>query len=212
MEITKRDQELLSWVNRFGCVDIYHVCERYHIKNKRAYVLMKRLLDHGYLNYQRVFHRRPGVYWLTAKGQTLCGSELCVLRHIALPTCRHELCVVSVAHYLETQYGGEFITERQIRHEAGSVGVGRHGHVSDGVFLYQNQRIAIEVELTHKGSKRLQQIHHYYKKQVEYDAVWYFCGDQSVQSRLENIDKAQQLFQVKHLETVCPANRWQLQC
>ena len=204
MEITQRDEDLLRWIHAFGFVDIRHISERYGIKNKTAYAIMQRLVKNHYVNYQRVYHRQPGVYGLTALGKALCGSELSVIRQVSTATCRHDLLVVSVAQYLQARYGGTFITERQLRHQAGSTGVGRKGHFSDGQLLFGDKTIAIEVELSLKGRQRLARIHADYLKCIAIDKVWYFCGSTTLKDRLETVDQSYQRLACFLLNDILP--------
>jgi len=81
--------------------------------------------------------------------------------------------------------GGEFITERALRQAQGKSGVGVTGHLSDGVLRVDGQSIAIEVELSLKGKRRLQKIFNHYLKAFEYKEVWYFCGSDMIERHLK---------------------------
>lgn len=54
---------------------------------------------------------------------------------------------------------------------------GQRGHLADGVLLFPDgKQIAIEVELTMKGSWRLNKIISHYTVDHAFKEVWYFCA------------------------------------
>lgn len=52
-----------------------------------------------------------------------------------------------------------WISERSLVHDKCADGLGRRGHLSDGMLIFPDgKKIAIEVELTMKGKNRLERI------------------------------------------------------
>ena len=62
---------------------------------------------------------------------------------------------------------------------------GRHTHVNDGEFLYQQKRFAIEIELNKKSAYRRDRIFEHYQRQFGYDGVWYFYNNNEVKNQLQ---------------------------
>lgn len=57
-------------------------------------------------------------------------------------------------------------------------GVGRSGHVSDGVLIFPDgSKVSIEVELSLKSKQRLRGIFNAYAGTLAYKEVWYYCAN-----------------------------------
>lgn len=183
MRLTKRDFDVLDWIHQCGFVTIEQIATWLSINESTAYKRIKKLVEHNYLIHERITYTH-GIYYVSRSGVKLCRSALPVLRNIVLSTYHHDLKVVSVAIQLVKQLGGHFVTERELRHQQGLHAFGSYTHVSDGDFLCDDKRFAIEVELTKKSHYRRDKIFHHYQKQFGYDAVWYFCGNSEVKNQL----------------------------
>lgn len=98
----------------------------------------------------------------------------------------HDLQLVDLATILEKEAGGRFVTERRIRQDRGLAGVGVHGHVPDGQLELDGKKpIAIELELSTKGWRRLQRIVSDYAADLDLGEVWYFAGSEALLRRLK---------------------------
>ncbi len=127
-----------------------------------------------------------GIYYVTRRGAAIAQSPLPPLQKIPLAMYHHHLQVTTLFLCLEQHWGGQYVTERELRHERG---FGSATHVSDGDFLFHDQRIAIEVELSKKSRYRRDKIFHFYLKSREYHQVWYFCGHSSVRKQMQIYEK-----------------------
>jgi hypothetical protein len=71
----------------------------------------------------------------------------------------------------------QWVSERRLKRDRFAKGIGRTGHIADGLLVFPDDRhIAIEVELTMKGKLRLEKIFRAYGGQFEIKEVWYFCS------------------------------------
>lgn len=184
VRLTKRDLDLLCWINRFGFVTARLVAQFLKVSLSVVYRRLAKLMRHHYLYHQSIYFGLAGVYRVTQLGVAVSKSPLSALRSIPQASYHHDLSVVELSMELCTRFNAQFISERQLRHRAGSKGVGQRGHFCDGVLVCGEKRIAIEVELTKKGKRRREQIMQHYLKSFEYEAVWYFCGNQEVENHL----------------------------
>lgn len=183
LRLTSRDLDLFRWINAMGFVTLDHVAQYWNVHSTTAHKRLKKHLEHEFLNQERLTYDHA-IYYLTRRGVDISDSVLPPLRQISLSSYRHDLFVVSLSLQLMKHYGGQFISERELRQRQGMQVFGGHTHISDGDFLYQEKRFAIEVELNKKSEHRREKIFHHYQKQFEYDAVWYFCGNQEVKNQL----------------------------
>ena len=183
--ITKRDRELMRWINAVGFATIYFIAERLNIAVSTAYGLVKKLLINECLIYHRMYYGMPAVYYLSEKGAENSGSYLPPLRKISKGSYDHDLIVTQIVLRLSKKLDAEVITERELRYQKAQDGIiGQPGHISDGVLIIENKRIAIEVELHQKGSRRLKKIMSEYMKNFDLDEVWYFCGSSDVHRQI----------------------------
>jgi hypothetical protein len=188
IQITKRDCQLLYWINRCGFVTIHHIVQQLHIKPITAYQRLHKLVEHDYLAYRRITID-PGVYCVTRKGVQIAESPLPPLSKVALASYRHHLCTVSLLLRLEQHLNVPYVTERELRHQHGQKSFGLNTHISDGDILLDNQRIAIEVELNKKSQYRRDKIFLHYLKSPEYKQVWYFYENNEVRNQMERYTK-----------------------
>lgn len=201
MQITKRDIEVLRWINSHGAVDISHVAAYLGITDKVAYRRMKKLVDEGLIWYTRFYYEQPGVYRVSQDGIKLSKDTLPALRKISKATLDHDLMVTTISQYLLQKYQAKFVTERQLRQQLGYKGVGQNVHVSDGKLILPDKTVAIEVELTLKGRARRDSILARYMTNFDYDEIWYFCRSGSVYKAIKNFESVSQMFKVNELET-----------
>ncbi len=185
MRLTKRDLKLMRFINRFGFVEIGHICAYLDTSPVTAYARLRKLIHFGYLQHDFVFHGCHGVYRVTRKGTTASGDTLPPLKRIAINQYHHDLKVVSLSLQLIKMHGGDFVTERQLRRDDGILPIGHKGHISDGVLLKDDKRIAIEVELNRKGKRRREKIFNQHVKNFDFDEIWYFCGDEAIYRQVE---------------------------
>jgi hypothetical protein len=186
VQITPRDIELLKLINGFGFVDVRYVCDQFCMHNKIAYRRLRKLVLKQLLVYEKLFYQAPGVYRLTKAGVDITDDVVPPLKKLVNATYKHNLLIAYLSVVLEKKFNGQFLTERHLRHQLGLTGVGQASHVPDGVLTIEGKQYAIEVELTTKGSRRLESIIGQYRKDFKYDEVWYFCANNEVKNKLKS--------------------------
>lgn len=173
--LTERDEYILQFINTFGFCEIRHIQKEVGLKKRQSYSVMERLINGGLVSHQRIYHQQNGIYFLTRNGAA--QTNLPALNNINRHNYRHHLTVIDIYQRLKQQYPDMvWISERMLLHEKFTEGLGQKGHISDGLFLLDNKKIVIEVELTVKGKARLEKIIKGYAGQMDIDEVLYFCA------------------------------------
>lgn len=105
-----------------------------------------------------------------------------------------------VIRLLELYSKANWISERHLKHEKFSNGIGKRGHVSDGIFvLSPTNKVAIDVELSVKGRERLRGILRSYTTNLEINKVWYFCSSAAI-NQVSELTLNKSRYKVHHLE------------
>jgi len=172
--ITKREQDILCFINDFWFCEISHVEKRFNIKKPRCYQILQSLVKNGLLMHRRIFHGRHGIYSVTAIGAKY--TNLPALKNIPIAHYNHHLMVINVYLVLQKKYPtAMWMSERYlIRNNQNHRN--KKKHLADGELIFTpNKRVAIEVELTLKGKDRVDNILKRYATRDDVDEVWYFC-------------------------------------
>jgi hypothetical protein len=139
---------------------------------------MKILERFGMVKHVMVLPNCPGVYFLTIKAVRLINSDLPLLTYVPINHYFHFIEVLRVYLTIHAKYPeGMWITERRLIREKCEDMAGSKDHLPDGIFILPDEnRIAIEVELTAKGRDRLLTILTDYVVDKAIHEVWYFCS------------------------------------
>jgi hypothetical protein len=180
MQLTKRDREILIFINETGICVMPQIQKEFDLKFPRNYQVMKRLVDGGFVMHDQIFKKQHGIYYLTNKGAE--QTPLPALSNVSLGGYRHQLLITDIRQKLRTKYPDtKWISERYLKQQKFYYGLGKTGHIADGMLVFPDQKkIAIEVELSLKGKYRLENIFSAYGGQLEIDEAWYFCVDQLI--------------------------------
>lgn len=177
VKLTERDLEILHFINQFGFCEMPHLDKRFAMRKPRNYQVINRLVKAGLMKHERVFYGRHGIYRLSPKGAKL--TTLPPLARIPLANYTHDITLIEVylqlcQHHPEAQW----ISERQLMQDKHADGVGKRGHLPDGILMFPDgKQIAIEVELTLKGRQRLESILKGYSAAFAFKEVWYYCPE-----------------------------------
>lgn len=176
MIMTKRDIEILKFINEFGYCEMPQIERQFSLKKPRSYQVIKRLINEGLVVHEYILRNRHGVYRLTKGGANL--TDLPAIKFISLGGYLHQLKVIDVYQRLMKLYPDAlWISERILQQNKFSGGrLRRYGHIADGMLLFPDgTKIAVEVELTMKGKSRLDKILKSYRANLSVKEVWYFC-------------------------------------
>jgi hypothetical protein len=179
MQLTERDVRILHFINDFGFCEMPQLERMFGLTKRRSYQIIQRLIAAGLVKHERVFHGRHGIYRLSKKGAD--HTDLPALSRISLAHYNHSLAVLDVYLHLHKSHPeAEWLSERHLIHEKYFDGVGKHGHLPDGILLLpgdgkKEQKIAVEVELRLKGKMRIEKILKWYSSQFDFAEVWYYC-------------------------------------
>jgi len=201
MRFTERDGRLLHWINGHGFVTLRQgLGTNYQTAQRRV----RLLYDHGYLDRQWLVHG-DRAHWLTPAGRTMCCDCLPPPKHIRLGSYRHDRMLVDLALTLVAETGGHFMPERRLRQMQEIDQVGKRGHVADGWLHLDNQTkpIAIELELSTKGNRRLERILRSYMINLDIAEVWYFVEREAVRRQLTKAAKDLGFIKIHNLPSSC---------
>jgi hypothetical protein len=176
--LTERDLDLLVFIASHRFVHARHVTEWIGADRAVAYRRLSGLSVHGLVHYERIFHAEPGVFQITNGGLAVCNSPL-PRPKVDLRTYRHDAGTVDL--WLQARAGafgpvGRLLTEREMRHHdlapepvdgvpfgfriGGYDRAGRpRVHFPDMLTIAPALgRVALELELSLKGERRLEEI------------------------------------------------------
>jgi predicted transcriptional regulator len=179
MQLTKRDREILGFINETGICVMPQIQREFNLKFPRSYQVMKRLIEGGYVLHDQIFRNQYGIYYLTSKGAE--NTTLPAISTVSLGGYKHQLLITDIRQKLCNKYPNtKWISERHLKQQKFYYGIGKTGHVADGMLIFPDKKIAIEVELSLKGKHRLESIFSAYGGQLDIEEAWYFCADQLI--------------------------------
>lgn len=174
--ITERDIEIVRFVNQFGFCTMKHIGKKFNLSHYRSYKVTKRsrILGLIELDKENKIQNKHGFLKVTPMGAKLTPFD--PIKTLSLDNYEHQLAIIDVYLRLKEMYpDSEWISERHLIKEKYANGLGKKGHIADGIFCRDSKQIAIEVEFSMKGSLRLQKILKGYISK-SFSEVWYFCS------------------------------------
>lgn len=117
-------------------------------------------------------------------------TDLPALDKIYMGNYYHQLMVIEVyMKLIKLHPEAAWISERELirdKFKKYKMQAGQRGHMADGVLLFpDNRQIAIEVELTMKGSWRLEKIIKNLITDFDFKGAWYYCAPQIMRKMLK---------------------------
>jgi hypothetical protein len=198
--LAEKQEEVLQVINRFGVITTTQLSAflKGSISHVTIYQTKRKLLSLGFLTeekigYQLILAMRPsGVEYL--------GSTLTRFTKFNYSTLNHQLvmndCILALKYIAKkTGQPFEFITERELRSEYIEQNFSKSDRrnttllkriadrIPDFVLLENDERIACEVELTRKSSKRYIEKMNRYRNEIlngQYNQVRYLCENESI--------------------------------
>lgn len=165
VQLTDRDLEILAWLARFRGATATQIGRRFGMGYSRASRRLNQLGAGGLVTLERVLHRRPGVYLVTAAGQSTAAADLPVAE-LVVGTYQHDVAVVDVAIAAELA-GAKILTQRQMQAlevtdatallYAVALPDGQR-HFPDLLSEHDSERWAIEIALSDMRSEPLERV------------------------------------------------------
>tara|TARA_R110000868_G_scaffold207266_7_gene456253 strand:+ start:105 stop:722 length:618 start_codon:yes stop_codon:yes gene_type:complete len=197
--IKERDVAILKFINQFGFCEMPHLDRQFNLHKPYNYELLKKLINKGLIEHEPMFYQRHGIYRLTTEGAK--HTNLPRLKKVPLWKYEHEMQLIQVYFELMRRYRqATWISERMLLRDKYCGGVGKTGHVADGLLIFpDDKKIAIEVELSLKGRDRSEKILKQYSTQWGVDEVWYFCSDEVI-GVIQELALKRPMIKVHHLK------------
>ena len=196
--ITNRDIEIVDWVGRLGAADPGHVMARFGMGRTVTYRRLAALEAAGLIERSRLLHAQSGLTTATRAGLRLCGLEDLGVARVSAASVAHWQASTTVAVLLERRHGhGNVGGVREIRAAERATGrpvatceVGSSAHLPDLVVWGPAGPglpggIAVEVELTAKAPRRLEQIVRGWRRAVSQGVVsrvLYVCSPEALRA------------------------------
>lgn len=185
----KRDRELVRFVGRYGAVSITHVMAALGVGQTMAYRRVADCIERGLLERLPLVRSEPSLLRATREGLRYAGLGLPVAA-VSPGSVEHWLRCASVALDLEADHGPEHIlSERELRlaeriegRPIASAKVGElpsgapRLHRPDLAVLAGEHPIAVEVELTPKAPRRLEQLIRAWRRASWVGEIRYLCA------------------------------------
>jgi hypothetical protein len=189
---------MLLWINGHGFATVEQISKWLGVGKPFTYARIKKLINGGYLNRERVLHNSKRIHIVTKLGKEVSNDELPVPSKLNFGTYIHDMKLIDLSLSLIEIHGGEFIPERRIKQLKGLSGVGVSGHIPDGILTKEDgAKIAIELELTVKSKERLTKIMNEYAANLDFKEIWYFVESQTARNALSKAAKNAGVFNLE---------------
>ncbi|HEX3241348.1 MAG TPA: helix-turn-helix domain-containing protein [Solirubrobacterales bacterium] len=184
-----RDGELLRFVGRHGAVTVEQVMAALGVGRTAAYRRVAACVERGLLERLSLLRDEPSLLRATRDGLRYAGLGLPVAV-ISPGSVTHWLRCASVALSLEEQFGSDrVLTERELRAaeqvEGAPIASAKVGELASGeprlhrpdlAVLTDDGTIAVEVELTPKAPRRLEDLIRAWRRASWVAEVRYLCA------------------------------------
>ena len=192
LALTPRDEELVRWVARHGLVSADQAGRRFFPSMWAAWRRLRRLEAAGLLRREPAFRDMPFVVRVTGAGARLAACDVLPAR-LDAGLLRHALAVVDLSEeLLADNPGAEWITERELRRDlmraARADPEERQRRTPDGVLVLPDGRhVAVELDLTPKRTRKLEQLADAYALDSTVDCVWWFLPSATSAARMREL-------------------------
>jgi hypothetical protein len=196
--VTSRDTEVVGWIARVGAADPGHVMARFGMGRTVTYRRLAALEAAGLIERSRLLYGQSGLTVATRAGLRLCGLEDLGVARVSAASVAHWQASTTVAVLLERRHGnGTVGGVREIRAAERASGrlvatceVGVSAHLPDLVVwgpagAGEAGGLAVEVELTAKAPRRLEQIVRGWRRAVSQGVVrrvLYVCSPEALRA------------------------------
>jgi hypothetical protein len=217
MQYTDRDAQIVKWLGRIGAAGAEHVMGQFGMHQVATYRRLGRLTAEGLVGHRMVLHNRPGLYWAAREGLRWQGATRLRVFRVAPATFEHVWEAATVAVALRSRLPDWWpIYEREIKlleadegRLIASVKTGWDArsmlHRPDLALVAPSGRVvAVEVELTDKGPRRLAQICRAWARARHIDHVYYLAAPRARRTTMRAVRSvnAEDLITVLELDDI----------
>ena len=183
-ERTTRDRELIRYVGRHGAVSIEHAMAALGVGRTATYRRVAACIERGLLERLELLRFEPALLRATREGLRYAGLALPVAV-VSPGSVEHWLRCATVTRLLASEFGEErLLSERELRaaerieeRPLASARLGERAlHRPDLALLGEERVVAVEVELTPKAPRRLEQIVRAWRRASWVTEVRYYCA------------------------------------
>lgn len=158
MIITERDKLIIYTIAKFRFLQSRHIKLLCGFGGQRATDRrLKKLIENNFVDRKRILYGTAGIYTITKKARKQFHIDLSNSK-IRVEQIQHDINVVDTAIYFMKKYSltlDDIKTEKELQHERG---FGTRVHQPDFVFLKDKETHCVEIEMSLKAKKRLEQI------------------------------------------------------
>jgi hypothetical protein len=170
--VTDRDRSVVAWIAVIGAVSAQDVMAKFGVGRTVGYRRLRALVDHGLLTRARLVYGQPALYVPTREGLAWAGIPQVDPARVGVATTRHWALCARLAVVLERRERYEVWGEPRLRaaevEAETAIASARLGDLPDGrprlrrpdlvLFPPDLAPVAVEVELSVKGARRLEAI------------------------------------------------------
>jgi hypothetical protein len=187
---TQKDAQIVGWLGRIGAASAEHVMARFGMGRSWAYARLSQLVSGGLLEQRTLLYRQPGLYVATAEGLRWTFLERLGVYKVGPGGVQHATELAAAAVALHCAFPDcQLLSERELRvtesdegKPIASVSLGElpgghpASHRPDLALIDPDDRVlAIEIELSVKAPRRLQQICRAYARARHLARVYYLA-------------------------------------
>jgi len=208
-----RDQELVGFVGRHGVVTIEHVMSALGLGRATAYRRAAGCIEARLLERFELLYFEPSLLRATRAGLRYAGLGL-PTAVVSPASVDHRLRCASTAQLLASEFrGATILTERELlaaeraegRPVASARLTARRLHRPDLAVLSGDRTVAVEVELSPKGPRRLGPIIRAWQRADWVSEVRYYCAPGPTRRGVERaVEKADAPERIRILDAVSP--------
>lgn len=158
MIITERDKLIIYTIAKFRFLQGRHIKLLCNFCGQRATDRrLRKLIENNFVERKKILYGIAGIYTITEKARKQFHVDLSNSK-IRVEQIQHDINVVDTAIYFMKKCSltlNDIKTEKELQHTRG---FGTRVHQPDFVFTKDNEKICVEIEMSLKAKKRLEQI------------------------------------------------------
>lgn len=202
-KLTEREQEILTWIARHSYVTAKQVERVLGVSQRISYRILQKLKEFGYVKNELVM-RSLGVFYATREGIEVAEIDMNSISGVGnLAELRHELMIndLEIMLMLEAKKQNQefkWITSREVKRQKYKVAAriegsklvkGQRDDLPDAYWIQNGNTAAVEVELSRKDKKRIQDKFKRYDAELaanRIQAIFYYTDKKTIKNLLES--------------------------